>query len=181
MHTQTRTYFGTPIFSKDWDIFSYGDWICLKNNNVDLKKKYGTVKNYLENHGKWVVYGRFWEIWEIVEKIIKDDISKLPVGAMKLSRVPARETEIPCKLERPYVFVIYCDKREKEDVKNFLENNFKNREFCWYYKLDLKTLYQALEKGNEKGLKNFYKYWDLRAEEGKRIILETMKRLNLEP
>ncbi len=100
---------------------------------------------------------------------------------MKLGELPAREIEVPCKLKKPHVLVIYCDKREKEDVKNFLETNFKNREFCWYYKLDLQTLYQVLERGNEKELKNFYNYWDLRAEEGKRTILESMKRLNFEP
>ncbi len=163
------------------EYFSYGDWIWITERNSDIKKKYGTVENYLENHGKWVVYGNCWEIWEIVEKIIHDDTNELCVNVMKLSQNPAREIETQCELEKPYVLVIYCDKRENKAVRKFLENNFKNREFCWYYKLDLQTLYQALEKKDEKEMKGFYEYWDLRPEEGKRIIRETMKKLNLEP
>ncbi len=174
-----RTYFGQPFSSTEWEFSYYGDWIGLRKRGK--KKKYASPEEYLENHGKWVVYGKFWELWEIAEKIMWDSANNLPVEAMKLSELPAREIEVPCKLKKPHVLVIYCDKREKEDVKNFLGNNFKNREFCWYYKLDLQTLYQALERGYEKELKIFYNYWDLRAEEGKRIILETVKRLNLEP
>jgi hypothetical protein len=107
---------------------------------------YQDGREYLEHHGKWLIYAPESEILDmggilIREKLLEDQ----RITSAKYTTKPAFDVPEGRQLGVDYALMVYCDDRERESVRTLLSESFGTGEMYWKYDRD--TLREMRDKG----------------------------------
>ena len=103
---------------------------------------YETDEEYLKHSGKWMIYEPKEQIEEKIPKII-EMLGDKRILNMKYTKNPALDVPENYSLGEDYALIIYCDDRQRDEVRKVIKNELGSEEMFWKY--DRQTL-------KEKGL-----------------------------
>ena len=108
--------------------------IIIMQERID---QYKTPQEYLAHHGKWLVYAPEDSVLNLAASFLLQKLVENPIiDGAKYIPEPAFEVPEGHTLGLDYVFLVYCDDRERDEVKKIINQKLKVEMGNMYWKYD---------------------------------------------
>jgi hypothetical protein len=94
--------------------------------------QYQSYPEYLEHNGKWIIYDKKEVIEGLGSKML-DLVGKDDVLQAEFTRNPALKVPEGYELGKVHALIVYCDDRNRENVKSTLKKELGVDKIFWKY------------------------------------------------